>query len=383
MPIFRFAFLIPLFGFLVATGCTSSDDRNAPPETAPGRAAPNEPASTASTPSSFRVRQESRAFLSVESAQVLQPAEAIRAPGRVEFRQQAVSGVGTPMAGRIAAVRVQAGSKVRAGDVLFLLHSPDAATARAALSTARAGLKAAEETARRQALMLARGVGLELEKLEADRQLAEAKAEFDRAHRTAQFLGEGEGAQVAIKAPIAGTVLNIKTSVGAAVEPGGEPLAELGDAGTLWIVAEVFERDLHLLREGDEARVELVISPDRPLRAKVTALGTVFKDEQRRAPVYVALTEPAPNLRPGMFARVAIQPRQTGRVLLPTSAVLVKGGQRTVVYVETAEGAYEQRPVTVGVSAEGRVPVLEGLRPGERVVVRGALLLDGEAEQLL
>ena len=380
MPIFRSAFLITLLILLATAGCTSSDDRNPPPETASGRAAPNEPASK---PSSFSVRKESRAFLSVEPAQVLQPAEAIRAPGRVEFRQQAVSGVGTPVAGRIAAVRVQAGNKVRAGDVLFLLHSPEAATARAALPTARAGLKAAEETARRQALMLARGVGLELEKLEADRQLAEARAEFDRANRTAQFLGEGDGAQVAVKAPIAGTVLDIKTTVGAAVEPGGEPLVELGDAGTLWIVAEVFERDLPLLREGDEARVELAISPDRPLRARVTALGAVFADEQRRAPVYIALTESAPNLRPGMYARVAIQPRQQDHVLLPAAAVLIKDGKRTVVYVETAEGVYEQRPVVVGESADGQVPVLEGIQPGERIVVRGALLLDGQAEQLL
>jgi cobalt-zinc-cadmium efflux system membrane fusion protein len=84
-----------------------------------------------------------------------------------------------------------------------------------------------------------------------------------------------------------------------------------------------------------------------------------------------------------MYARVAIQPRQQDHVLLPAAAVLIKDGKRTVVYVETAEGVYEQRPVVVGESADGQVPVLEGIQPGERIVVRGALLLDGQAEQLL
>ncbi|WP_077731962.1 efflux RND transporter periplasmic adaptor subunit [Methylocaldum sp. 14B] len=382
MPISRCAYLVPLLILSAVAGCTSSDDRKSQPETdaQPGQAIPDEPTSKTKT---VRIRTESRPFLTVEPVSVLQPTEPVRAPGRVEFRQQALSGVGTQVAGRVAAIRVQAGDKVRAGDVLMVLHSPDAAAARAALSTARAGLKLAEETARRQVQMLARGVGLELEKLEADRQLTEAKAEFDRASRAAQLLGKGDGAQIAVKAPIAGTVLNLKTTVGAAVEPGGEALVELGDAGALWIVAEVFERDLSLLGEGDETNVEISVSPTRPLRGKVTALGAVFADEQRRAPVYITLSESAPSLRPGMYARVAIRPRQVERVLLPSSAVLVKNGQRTVVYVETAEGVYEQRPVTVGVSSEGRVPVLDGLRPGERVVVRGALLLDGEAEQLL
>jgi cobalt-zinc-cadmium efflux system membrane fusion protein len=283
----------------------------------------------------------------------------------------------------VATIRVQAGDKLRAGDVLLVLNSPEAATARATLATARAGLKLAEETALRQAQMLARGVGLELEKLEADRQLTEARAEFDRASRTAQLLGDGEGPQVAVKAPIAGTVLKLNTSLGAAVEAGGEPLVELGDAGTLWIVAEVFERDLASVSEGDEVTVEFAASPTRLLKGRVTALGAAFADEQRRAPVYVSLTEPAPNLRSGMYARVTIQPRQQEHVLLPADAVLIKDGKRTVVYVETAEGVYEQRPVSVGESANGRVPVLEGIQPGERVVVRGALLLDGEAEQLL
>lgn len=380
MPINRIALLISVLIFLTLLGCNSSDDKPSQPAASSPRPSKDDAVSKAKI---VRVRAESLPFLTIEPALSQEEAEPVRAPGRVEFRQQAVSSVGAQVAGRVAAIRVQPGDRVHAGDVLMVLHSPEAAASRAALSTARASLRLAEETAKRQAQMLARGVGLELEKLEADRQLTEARAEFDRADRTAQLLGEGDGAQIAVKAPIAGTVLKLKTSVGAAVEPGGGGLIELGDAGTLWIVAEVFERDLSLLAEGNEANVELSALPTHPLKGKVSALGAVFADEQRRAPVYIGLMESAPNLRPGMYARVAIQPRQTERLLLPTSAVLVKDGQRTVVYVETAAGEFTQRTVTVGTPSEGRVPVLDGLQAGERVVVHGALLLDGEAEQLL
>ena len=220
-----------------------------------------------------------------------------------------------------------------------------------------------------------------MEKFKAEMHLKEAKAEFDRASQAVTFLGEGTGETVIIRAPIDGTVLRIKATVGAMVQP-GENLIELGDPAALWVVADVFERDLPLVREGAEATVELA-TISSPIRGRVVAIGAALETELRRAPVYIELKDRGLALRPGMYARVTLSGAHAERILLPVAAVLIKDGKRTIVYVENDDSTFQSREVVVGQSIEGRVPVIEGLAPGERVVVRGALLLDGEAEQLL
>jgi cobalt-zinc-cadmium efflux system membrane fusion protein len=99
--------------------------------------------------------------------------------------------------------------------------------------------------------------------------------------------------------------------------------------------------------------------------------------------VYIAVEEQQSTLRPGMYARITINAALSQGVVVPVSAVLIKDGKRNIVYVESGEGAFAPRDVVVGQSIDGHVQVISGLTPGERVVVRGALLLDGTAEQLL
>jgi cobalt-zinc-cadmium efflux system membrane fusion protein len=289
--------------------------------------------------------------------------------------------VGAVIAGRVVKVHIQVGDRAHANAPLITLSSPDAAAARAKLNRARVELQSAEEMVKRQAEMLKRGVGLEVERFKAEMHLKEAKAEFERASQAVSFIGEGTGETVVIRAPIDGTVLHLKATVGAMVEP-GESLIELGDPAALWVVADVFERDLPLVHEGAEATVELA-TISSPLRGRVVAIGAALETELRRAPVYIELKDQGLTLRPGMYARITISAAGAERILLPVAAVLIKDGKRTIVYVENDDGTFQPREVVMGQSIEGRVPVIEGLAPGERVVVRGALLLDGEAEQLL
>jgi len=84
-----------------------------------------------------------------------------------------------------------------------------------------------------------------------------------------------------------------------------------------------------------------------------------------------------------MYARITINAASSQGVMVPVTAVLIKDGKRNIVYVENSDGAFVPRDVIIGQSVEGRVQVISGITPGERVVVRGALLLDGVAEQLL
>lgn len=327
-----------------------------------------------------RIAEASRSFIVVAKAGEEAGDDALRAPARVEFRDGAIAQIGAPLDGRVVKVHVRSGDAVRAGDPLVTLDCPDAATVRAAVDTATASLREAGAALDRERRMLDEGVGIEREKLEAETKVSAGNAELARARASAAFVGNGSGTTVVVRAPIAGTVTARKATEGMAVQHGGDPLVEIGDPSAVWVIADVFERDLPSIRLGAVAHVEL---PEGTLEGRVTSVGAVVASGLRTSPVRISLTTYGKTLRPGMYGRAAIDvAADSGKLTLPTEAVLVKG-KDTVVYLERNLTTFERRTVVVGQPMAGRVPVISGLAPGDRVVVRGALLLDGAADQLL
>ena len=230
--------------------------------------------------------------------------------------------------------------------------------------------------------MVEKGVGLEFERQEAEARLKEARAEYERARNAADLIGSGQGIRVTVRAPADGVVITIRTAVGATVAPGGEALLELGDPARLQVVAQVPEGDLRRIAVGQEADVELPALAAR-VAARVENFNPRVDPESRRSQVYLALSKRIDGLRAGMLAQVALRVGAKADVLVPVSAVLIKDGKRRVVYVEREDGSFEARDVQTGRNQDGQVVILQGLTVGERVVVRGALLLDTQAEQLL
>jgi cobalt-zinc-cadmium efflux system membrane fusion protein len=306
---------------------------------------------------------------------------AVRAPAHLGFRDGAVSELTAPVAGRVTSVTVKVGDRVKAGDPLLTINSPDAAGARAGLAAAIASQKEAAEAAKRQQQMMAQGVGIESERVAAESRLAQANAELARAQAAAGFLGGGGGPDVVVRAPITGTVLGRRATVGAFFQAGEGPLVEIGDPSALWVTADVFERDLPLVQPGAAVDVQLAEQAD-PAHGKVVSAGSVVDPNLRTAPVYIQLDGDNPGARPGTYARVTIHSAGDAALLLPVNAVLVQDGKREVAYVKTGADTYKARDVNVGPVIDGHVRVISGLAPGDEVVVEGTLLLDATAEQL-
>jgi cobalt-zinc-cadmium efflux system membrane fusion protein len=328
------------------------------------------------------LQDPSLAYLTIEAVSAADSAATYGpVPGRVSLRPEAMASLGAPTAGRVASVLVRPGEAVAAGKVLLTLQSADAAGARATLEQAQARAAAAEDNLRRQNEMIAKGVGLELERVEAQTRARETRAELERARRASVLLGGGQGDTVSLRAPAAGVVMTVKATVGTMVAPGGDALVEIADASRLWAVADVPESDTAAVAKGQAASVSIP-SARRQLDGAVDGLGSRIDPETRRLPIYIALRGDLSGLAPGMYAELRF-PTRTQGLTVPVTAVLIKDGKRRVVYVQRADGRFEARDVRVGAAAAGRVPVLEGLKPGERIVVKGALLLDSAAEQLL
>lgn len=344
--------------------------------------APASKAKAAPESAGVAVSAAQKQFLGIEPVVASGSHEVLALPGRITFSPQAQSSVGATVAGRVDQLIARAGEVVKAGAPLLTIESADAAAARAVLDQSATRLATAEAVYRRNVEMVERGVGLEFERQEAEARLKEARTEHERARQAVALIGAGSGSRVTVRAPSAGVVMAIRVAVGATVAPGGEPLLELGDPARLQAVADVPEGELSRIAIGQEADVDLPALATR-VAAKVESLNPRVDPESRRAQAYLALAKPVDGLRAGMLAQIALHVRAQQGMSVPVSAVLIKDGKRRVVYVERADGGFELREVRIGRNRDGQVEILSGLTPGERIVVRGALLLDTQAEQLL
>jgi cobalt-zinc-cadmium efflux system membrane fusion protein len=321
-------------------------------------------------------------FLEIEAVGTGGSALSGQIPGRVEFRPQAYAAIGAPVSARVLSIEVRPGDVVKEGASLMTLYGGEVAGLRSSLAQAEAKAAAAEDLLKRQNEMLKKGVGLEVERFEAETRAREARAELDRTRSAVAMIGGGSGDRFSLSAPNAGVVIAVKTSVGAVVASGGETLVEIGDPRKLWVVAELPESEVAGLAVGRKGEIR-VPAADSRFEAVVEGVGKVVDGEQRRLPIYLSIKGSSLKLTPGMLAEIRLSDVAEAPLNLPTTAVLIKEGSRRIVYVQNAEGKFEARTVRTGVSREGRVTILEGLAAGEKVVVRGALLLDAQAEQLL
>ena len=328
-----------------------------------------------------RVPKPSLAFIEVQQVSGATSDSTFLAPARVDFRDGAVSQVGAPLDGRVAAVHVLVGQQVAAGAPLVTLDCPDAAAMRSAADVARASLREARMDLDRERRMQQEGVGTERELVSAETKASAAEADVARVESSAASIGAGTGDAVIVRAPIAGVVISRKASVGLTVQRGVDPLVEIGDATRVWVVADVFERDLAHVRPGARGRLTFP-SVAHPLDGRVASIGAVVASGLRTAPVFLRFESHEASLRPGMYGRVEIDTADSG-ITLPANAVLIKDGKDPVVYVQKDELTFVRRRVVVAQPVEGRVQVVSGLSPGEKVVIRGTLLLDNAADQLL
>jgi cobalt-zinc-cadmium efflux system membrane fusion protein len=325
----------------------------------------------------------SRKFLVIEPVGASDNPQGRSYFGRTAFRPKALSAVTAPFAGRIAGVAVEPGQRVKNGTTLFTVESADVLGLRTSLAQARLKLRLAEEVLARQNEMVKKGVGLEVERFEAEMKAREARGELERAERNAALAGGGQGTRVNVRSPVDGVVVSVKAAAGATVQPGGEPLVEIGDPSGLWVIADVPEGEVAQVVHAKKAEVTIA-ALNLTLAGRIAGIAPKNDAETRRTPFYVELERVPEELRAGVLVKVNVfGAASEGEIWLPVTAVLLKDGSRRVVYVEDNNGRFVAREVEVGDERGGRVRVLKGLKAGERAVMRGALLVDREAEQLL
>ncbi len=338
----------------------------------------------------------------------------VTAPARVAFAADASAHVGSLVRGRIGAVPVALGAKVRAGDVLAVVDSPELGEVqnelllqqRTAVSTAplvalslrewERGKQLYEEL---QGLTLQEVSRRELEYRTHCSTQARAEAAAVAAQNRLRLLGMGAAAIDAlrqdgvvsarheVRAPIDGQVVERTATRGDLVGPDQAPMFTLTDPGLVWVLAEVPESRVADVVVGSEASVHVAHLPVLDCRGAVTFLAPRLDPGTRTLQARIEVREPPPALRAGMFCevRLPLPPRAAGAPLplvVPETAVQTMD-RRPVVFVPIAGDphAFALRSIEVGAAVDGFVPVLAGLQAGEQVVAAGSFVLKAQATQ--
>jgi Cu(I)/Ag(I) efflux system membrane fusion protein len=159
----------------------------------------------------------------------------------------------------------------------------------------------------------------------------------------------------------------------------GDEIYRIADHTVVWIIADVAESDLPMVKIGTRATVTVRAYMAQPVEGEVTFIYPELKTETRTARVRIEVPNPQDRFKIDMYADVVFQAEQTIPVIaVPVSAV-IDSGQRQVVLVAKGEGRFEPRPIKLGRRGDGYIEVLDGLNAGEEVVTSATFLIDAES----
>ena len=181
-----------------------------------------------------------------------------------------------------------------------------------------------------------------------------------------------------ILAPLTGTIVKSYVNEGQVVKE-GEKLFEIADFTRMWCMFTVYEQDLPLIHERQIVTVRVPTLPGEEMKARVGFISPNLDEATRSARVRVVLENPERRLKNKTFAEGIIELDAPEVLAIPRSAVLWTGSAPRV-YVEMAPGSYEQRNVKLGRAGDAFWEVLDGVKEGERVVLSGNMLMDGQAQ---
>lgn len=296
----------------------------------------------------------------------------VRAVSTVQADERRLYTVAPKFEGWIERLYVNAtGQAVKKGDALMDVYSPELITAQQEYVIARQGVQAMGDGSLEMRAGMQRLVDSALQRLR-NWDISETELQ--------QLQKEGKARQtITLRSAVSGVVLE-KPSIQGKRFMSGEVAYQIADLSSVWVLADVFEQELGMLRIGQPAAVRIDAYPDKVFNGKVTFIYPTVTPETRTAKVRVELANPQALLKPAMYAKVEFASGDSrGKVLtVPDSAVL-DSGTRQVVLVELGAGRFEPRVVKLGSRGDGYVEVLEGVKAGEAVVVSANFLIDAES----
>lgn len=311
----------------------------------------------------------------------------------IEMNMDRSSKISSRVAGKAVRILASQGDRVKSGQALAYLDSVELDQTWADYLKAQGKVELARKNLQREETLFEKKVSPEKDVLKAKQEMGEAEADLNLAKERFRLLGvnvsefettkgNGNHPLIPVTAPVSGVVIEKTVTQGEMVNS-EKALFTVADLSTLWVVIDVYEKDIPRLRLGTGVKVSVTAFPDKSFRGKISYIGDVVDEKTRTEKARVTIDNSSGMLKPGMFASVLTEATSGGTerlIAVPEEAVLVDGTKR-YVFVQLAPDKFRRRDIEAGRTLGKRLEVASGLKEGETVAVKGAFILKSELKK--
>jgi cobalt-zinc-cadmium efflux system membrane fusion protein len=324
----------------------------------------------------------------IQVAEVLSQdlSDTLRVAGQIDFDEQALTRIGASVTGRVTQITAQLGNVVNKGDTLALINSSELSGSQLAYLRARSERELHRRNVERAKTLFDADVisAAELQRRENEYEIA--SAETRAARDQLRVLGvsaasiERLGQTVSIDsvagvvATIKGVVVERKIAAGQVVQP-SDVLFAVADLSRVWAVAQVPEQQISQVKVGQSVSIEVPALENEKLVGKLIYVGQTVNPDTRTVLVRTELDNKHGRLKPSMLASMLIQSAPVKRVVVPITAV-VRQDDADFIFIEESQNNFRLTEVKLAAEQNGQRVVLEGIKPGMRIVSDGAFHLN-------
>lgn len=311
----------------------------------------------------------------------------------IEMNMDRTAKISSRVSGKAIKIVAAQGDRIKAGQVLAYLDSVELDQIWADYRKAQGKVELARRNLQREETLFQKKISPEKDVLKARQELNETEADMNLAVErfrlvgvdAAQFAatkGNGSHPLIPVASPVGGIVIEKVVTQGEVVSP-EKTLFTVADLSTLWVVIDVYEKDMSRLRVGTGVKVSVTAFPDKVFKGKLSYIADVVDEKTRTEKARVTIDNTSGLLKSGMFASVLVETRQGGgeRVIaVPEEAVQIEGVAR-YVFVRVSPDKFARRDIETGRSLGKSLEVTRGLKEGEVVAVKGAFILKSELKK--
>jgi cobalt-zinc-cadmium efflux system membrane fusion protein len=333
----------------------------------------------------FTIPQEQMSHVQVVTIEPVKLTRTLRLTGAVAFNAFSTTPVITQVGGPVSRILVVPGERVKQGQPLLEVSSPDYSVLLAAYLKAKDTYRVADKNFDRAKDLLEHHAISDRDLLQAESDKNQAQADLFSTEQGLKVLGITDpdsllakmpsGAEVPLRAPISGQVVERLVAPGQVLAAGTTQAFTISDMSTVWVLANIYQGDLAYVKDGDEVSVQTDSYPDT-FHGKISFVSPVLDPTTRTLQARIVVQNPGEKLKRDMYVTVTVTAGNVpNAIAVPDAAVLRDDENQPFVYVTSGSNQFGRRQVEIGNSQSGQTQILKGLSPGERVVGNGSLFL--------
>jgi len=347
---------------------------------------PNSPtyAKNSSDPALFSIPQDQMSHVQVLQVQPTTLTRTLRLTGTVAYNAFRTTPVIAQVSGPVSRVVVVPGQRVKQGQPMLFVASPDYSQLRSNYLKAKDAYALAQKADARAKDLYQHHAIAEQALEQAESAEVQAGGDLVSAQAALKVLGITDPDalvqapptfEVPVKAPIGGEVVEQNVAVGQLIQPGSTQCFMLSDTSNVWVLVNVYQNDLPYVRVGDGVSIQTDAYP-QVFRGRISYVAASLDPATRTLQARIETANPGEKLKKDMYVTATVNAGKiSNTIVLPDAAVLRDNENQPFVYAETSQNKFGRRAVTLGESVNGQTEITSGLKPGDRVVGNGSLFL--------